>query len=176
MPMFKLGKARLCPAILTMWSLLCCSRALAQSGEKEIAVLEVGPAASRSLTDGQSSFGPTVAVEVTPIERWLELEVGVTPLFRPHSTEGSVDLLFKKPWTLSERAEFMIGVGPEWIHTNAYGVKTNSPAVEVVPDFMFWPSRKHRFGWYLEPSYEFKFGPGHEHSLGINGGLLIAIP
>jgi len=19
------------------------------------------------------------------------------------------------------------------------------------------------FGWYLEPSYEYKFGPGHEH-------------
>jgi hypothetical protein len=174
--MLKLGKACLCLAILAMWSLLCCSQAFAQSGEKEIAVLEVGPAASRSLTEGQSSFGPTVALEVTPIEGWLELEVGVTPLFRHHSTEWGVDLLFKKPWTLSEKAEFMIGVGPEWIHTNATGVKTNSPAVEVAPDFMFWPSRKHRFGWYLEPSYEFKFGPGHEHSLGINGGLLIAIP
>ena len=171
-----LGKACLCPAILIAWSLLCCSRILAQSGEKEIAVIEVGPAASRSLTEGQSSFGPTVAVEVTPIEKWLEIEVGVTPLFRQHSTEWGVDLLFKKPWTLSEKAEFMIGVGPEWIHTNANGVKTNSPAVEVAPDFMFWPSRKHRFGWYLEPSYEFKFGPAHEHSLGINGGLLIAIP
>jgi hypothetical protein len=119
-------------------------------GRKGDAVLEVGPAASRSLTEGQSSFGPTVAVEVIPIEKWLEVEVGVTPLFRHHSTEWGVDLLFKKPWTLSEKAEFMIGVGPEWIHTNANGVKTNSPAVEVVPDFMFWPSRKHRFGWYLE--------------------------
>jgi len=176
-PVLKLGKACLCSAILTILSLLGCSRAFAQSGEKEpIAILEVGSAASRSLTEGQSSFGPTVAVEVTPIEKWLELEAGVTPLFRPHSTEWGIDLLFKKPWTLSEKAEFMIGVGPEWIHTNANGVKTNSPAVEVVPDFMFWPSRKHRFGWYLEPSYEFKFGPGHEHSLGIDGGLLIAIP
>ena len=52
----------------------------------------------------------------------------------------------------------------------------NSVAAEVAPDFMFWPSRKHRLGWYLEPSYEYKFGPGHEHSLGITGGLLIAIP
>jgi hypothetical protein len=176
-PVLKLGKAFLCSAILTVSSLVSCSRAFAQSGEKEpIAILEIGPAASRSLTEGQSSFGPTVAVEVTPIEKWLELEAGVTPLFRPHSTEWGIDLLFKKPWTLSEKAEFMIGVGPEWIHTDANGVKTNSPAVEVVPDFMFWPSHKHRFGWYLEPSYEFKFGPGHEHSLGIDGGLLIAIP
>jgi hypothetical protein len=41
---------------------------------------------------------------------------------------------------------------------------------------MFWPAKKHRFGWYLEPSYEYKFGPGHEHSLGVSGGLLISIP
>ena len=112
---------------------------------------------------------------MTPVERWLELEVGVTPLFRHHSTESSIDLLFKKPWTLSGKAEFMLGVGPEWIHTNANGAKTNSVALEVAPDLMFWPSRKRRFGWYLEPSYEFKFGPGHEQSLGISGGLLIPI-
>jgi hypothetical protein len=34
----------------------------------------------------------------------------------------------------------------------------------------------HKFGWYLEPSYEYKFGPSHEHSLGVSGGLLISIP
>jgi hypothetical protein len=32
------------------------------------------------------------------------------------------------------------------------------------------------FAWYLEPSYDYKFGPGHEHSLGVSGGLLISIP
>jgi hypothetical protein len=147
-----------------------------QAGKESAAVLEIGPVASRSLTDGQSAFGPTVAVEVTPIENWLELEAGVTPLFRRHSTEWSLDLLFKKPWTLSDKNEFMLGAGPEWIHTNAFGVKQNSIGVEVAPDFMIWSSRKHRLGWYLEPSYEYKFGPGHEHSLGINGGLLIEIP
>jgi hypothetical protein len=30
----------------------------------------------------------------------------------------------------------------------------NSVAVEAAPDFMFWSSKKHRLGWYLEPSYE----------------------
>jgi hypothetical protein len=40
---------------------------------------------------------------------------------------------------------------------------------------MFWFSSKHRFGWYLEPSYEYKFGSGHEHSLGISGGFLIGL-
>jgi hypothetical protein len=150
--------------------------ASAQSVEKEpSAVVELGAAAERSITEGRSSVGPTVAVEVTPIEKWLELEAGVTPLFRRHSTEWGVDLLFKKPWTFSDKFEFMIGVGPEWIHTNAYGIKTNSVGAEVAPDFMFWSSKKHRVGWYLEPSYEYKFGTAHEHSLAVSGGLLIGI-
>jgi hypothetical protein len=149
----------------------------AQSDDKEpAAVLEIGGAATRSVTDGGSSFGPTVAVEVTPVENWLELEVGVTPLFARHSTEWDADLLFKKPWTLSKNAEFMVGVGPEWIHTRKYGVTTRSAGAEAVLDFMFWPCRRHRFGWYLEPGYEYNFGRGHEQSLGISGGLLIAIP
>jgi hypothetical protein len=50
-----------------------------------------------------SGISPTVAVEVTPIENWLELEAGVTPLFRRDSTEWGTDLLFKKPWTLSKK-------------------------------------------------------------------------
>jgi len=172
---FKLRKlAKLALVVSVVFTL---GHAFAQSDEREpAAVVEIGPAGSRSLTENQSAFGPTVAVEVTPIENWLELEAGVTPLFRRHSTEWGVDLLFKKPWTLSEKTEFMLGVGPEWIHTNEFGVKQDSIGAEVVPDFMFWPSRKHRFGWYLEPSYEYKFGPHHEHSLGIDGGLLIAIP
>ena len=159
--------------------LLYCTNAFAQSADKEpkeVAVVELGGAAERSLSEGNSSFGPTVAVEVTPIEKWLELEVGVTPLFRRHSTEWSIGLLFKKPWTLSPKIEFMLGIGPEWIHANAFGKKLNSVGVEVAPDFMFWTSKKHRFGWYLEPSYDYKFGLGHEHSLGISGGLLISIP
>ncbi|MGD0906086.1 MAG: hypothetical protein ABSA96_00785 [Candidatus Acidiferrales bacterium] len=156
---------------------LCAASTFAQSDDKEpAAVVEIGGAAAWSLTDGGSSFGPTVAVEVTPVENWLELELGVTPLFARHSTEWDADLLFKKPWTLSKKVEFMVGVGPEWIHTTKYGVTTNFAAAEAVLDFMFWPSTKHRFGWYLEPGYEYSFGRGHEQSLGINGGLLIAIP
>jgi len=52
---------------------------------------------------------------------------------------------------------------------------TNSVSVEVAPDFMFWPSAKRRFGWYIEPGYEYNFGRGREQSFGISGGLLIAI-
>lgn len=144
--------------------------------ENEIAILELGPAVGHSLKGGKSSFGPDVAVEATPIENWLELEAGVTRLFGRHSREWDTDLLFKKPWTLSRKVEFMAGVGPEWIHANTSGMIRNSPGVTAALDFMFWPSGKHRFGWFLEPGYDHTFGPGHEQSVGIGGGLLIAIP
>lgn len=150
--------------------------AFGQSPEEEpAAVVELGGAGSWNVKDGGGSFGPTVAVEFTPVENWLELEVGVTPLFASHSTEWGTDLLFKKPWTLSKKVEFMFGVGPEWVHARNRGVTTNSASIEVAPDFMFWPSKGRRFGWYLEPSYEYNFGRGREQALGISGGLLIAI-
>jgi hypothetical protein len=148
-----------------------------QPVEKEpVAVVELGVAPGWNLKGVGSSIGPTAAVEVTPIENWLELEVGVTPTVAHHSTEWDTDLLFKKPWTLSKKAEFMFGVGPVWVHKRDYGIATNSVAGEAVLDFMFWPSRKHRFGWYLEPGYQYNFARGHEQSFGISGGLLIAIP
>lgn len=157
----------------------CARSASAQSTEKIAAkdnvILEIGAAASRSITDSVWSFGPTVAVEVTPIEGWLELEAGITPLFASNATEWDTDLLLKKPWTLSRKVEFMVGAGPEWIHVRERSVVTNSPAAEAVLDFMFWPSAKRKFGWYLEPAYEYSFGRGREQSLGISGGLLIPI-
>ena len=140
------------------------------------AILELGGAASRSVKDGGSSLGADLAVEVTPVERWLELEAGVTPLFAHHSTEWDTDLLFKKPWELSRKLEFMCGVGPEWIHTRASGITTNSFALEAVLDFMFWPSPSRRFGWFFEPGYDHSFGRRHEQSVGFSVGLLIALP
>jgi hypothetical protein len=144
--------------------------------EEPAAVVELGGAVGWNLKDAASSFGPDLAIEVTPIENWLELEAGTTPFFSRHSTEWDTDLLFKKPWTLSEKVEFMVGAGPEWIHTREYGMTKNSVGGEVVLDFMFWPSAKHRLGWYLEPAYDYDFGRGHERSISISGGLLIAIP
>jgi len=150
---------------------------LAQSADNEpAAVVELGGAASRSLSQKESSYGADFAIEVTPIERWLELEMGTTPLFTRHSVEWDTDLLFKKPWTLSPGAEFMFGLGPEWVRTKAYGVTTNALGAEAVLDFMFWPSRQHKIGWYFEPSYDYSLARGHDHSVSITAGLLIAIP
>jgi len=152
-------------------------QACAQDPEKEpAAVLELGAAGSWSMKDSSASFGPNVSVEVTPVRNWLELEAGVTPAFGRHSTEWDTDLLFKKPWDLSPKVEFMAGIGPEWIRTRAGRITSNAIACEAVLDFMFWPSRSHRFGWYLEPDYDYSFGAGHERSAGISAGLLIAIP
>lgn len=151
--------------------------AVCQQDDKDpVAILEIGAAGSWSITDSGTSFGPAVAAEVTPIEHWLELEAGVTPLFSSHGTEWDVDLLFKKPWTLSRKVEFMAGIGPEWVHTNQRGAKPDSLAGEAALDFMFWPAKRHKFGWYLEPAYDYNFARGHEQSAGISGGLLIAIP
>jgi hypothetical protein len=158
--------------------ILCSERAFAQTVDKDpVAIVELGGAAGWSLNNGGASFGADAAVEFTPIENWLEIETGVTPLFRRHhSTEWDSDLLFKKPWTLSNKAELMAGIGPEWVHTREPGVAANSIAGEAVLDFMFWPGGKHKFGWFLEPSYDYNLARGHERSFGISGGLLIAIP
>lgn len=92
-----------------------------------------------------------------------------------NTTERDTDFLFKKPWTLSRKAEFMVGVGPSWVHLNENGKGANSFAGQIAGDFMFWPTGKHRFGWFLEPAYEHSFAGGHEQSVGMSAGLQIGI-
>jgi hypothetical protein len=140
-----------------------------------VAILEIGAATSWNVTGGAATFAPNFAVETTPIENWLEIEAGVSPFFTRNSTEWDTDLLFKKPWTLSRKAEFMLGVGPEWVHLRQNDTISNSISGELAGDFMFWPAGKHRFGWFLEPAYDHSFTRGHQQSVGMSGGLLIAI-
>jgi hypothetical protein len=159
-------------------TLLFVGRALGQVDEKEkepAAIVEIGAAGEWALNHGGSSYGPSVAVEVTPIKERLEIEAGVTPFFSRGQTEWDTDLLFKKPYTLSKTAEFMFGVGPEWAHTIKAGTGTNSIAGEAALDFMFWPWPKRKFGWYFEPSYGYSFAGGHEQSMSATVGLLIPI-
>lgn len=164
-------RKRLLVSALLLWA-----SAFAQIVQKEpAAILELGGANSVNVNGGWSS-GADVAIEFTPIENWLEIEVGTTPLFAHHSTEWDTDALFKKPWTLSKKAELMVGIGPEWVHTRQFGIKRDSFAGEFAIDFMYWPSTKHRLGWFIEPAYEYTFGHQHERSIGVSWGLLIAIP
>jgi hypothetical protein len=137
------------------------------------AIFEVGAATSWNLSGGAATFAPNLAAEITPIENWLELEAGVSLFYNRNAKEWDTDLLFKKPWTISRKAEFMLGVGPEWVHLKQNGRWSDSIAGEIAADFMFWPTGKHRFGWYLEPAYDYSFASGHQKSIGISGGLLI---
>jgi hypothetical protein len=148
-------------------------RGEAQAEEKEpSAIVEVGGASEWSLPGGASSFGPLAAIEFTPIKEWLEIEAGVSTLFSAAHTEWQTDLLFKKPFTLSDKLEFMVGVGPEWSYTTGGGTKT---AGEFALDFMYWPTADRKFGWFVEPSYSYSFSKEHEQSFGVTTGLLIPI-
>jgi|SRR5580693_7188085 hypothetical protein len=134
------------------------------------AIVELGAAGEWDFPSGK--LGPTAAVEFTPIKNWLEIEAGVSPMLGNGQTEWSTDLLFKKPFTLSDKVEFMIGAGPEW----TFSREGEKVAAEIAADFMFWPTPDRKFGWFLEPSYSYSLAAGHEQSLGINTGLLIPIP
>lgn len=139
------------------------------------AILEVGGATSWNVSGGAATWAPNLAAEIEPIENWLELELGVSPFYTHNSKEWDTDLLFKKPWTLSRKAEFMFGIGPQWVHLKQGRRWTNGLAGEIAGDFMFWPTGKHHIGWYLEPAYDYSFAGGHQKSLGISFGLLIGI-
>jgi hypothetical protein len=156
----------------------CAGGPSSQSPDEEkdpVAILELGPATSWNIRGGAATFAPSLAVEVTPIENWLELEAGVSPFYTSNSSEWDTDLLFKKPWTISRKAEFMLGVGPQWSYLKQDGKTSNTIAAEVAGDFMFWPTGKHRFGWFLEPAYDYSFASNHQQSLGMTTGLLIAL-
>jgi len=89
----------------------------------------------------------------------------VSPFYTRKSTEWDTDLLFKKPWTISRKAEFMLGVGPEWVHLRQNGKVTNSISGEVAGDFMFWPTGKEPFRLVsAKPAYDYNFASGHEQS------------
>jgi len=133
-------------------------------------VFELGAAGEWSRAEG-SHPGATFAFEVTPIEGWLELEVGVAAIHAGAGTEIPIDLLFKKPWRFSPAFEFMIGAGPELIHTTGPD-RATFWGLSTVLDFMFWPRKN--IGWYVEPGYELAFRDGtKQHGLAIAAGLLI---
>lgn len=170
--------------------LLCCLSASGQTASNDpsihptkapkdaddtIAILEVGASTNWNFSGGAATFAPNLAAECTSIENWLELEAGVSPFYTRHATEWDTDFLFKKPWDLSKKAEFMLGAGPQWAYLRQSGKTKDLFSAELAGDFMFWPTGRHRFGWYLEPAYDYSFAGGHQQSIGMSAGLLIGI-
>jgi len=160
---------RLLPLLIAFLPLFTTS---AQAEDKEpTAIIELGGAGEWGVP-GASSFGTSAAVEFTPIKNWLEIEVGVARTFSHGGSEWDADLIFKKPFTLSDRVEFMIGAGPQW----TFSPEGTKIGAELAADFMFWPTSDRKYGWFLEPAYSYSFSSGHEKSFGVTAGLLIAIP
>jgi hypothetical protein len=127
------------------------------------------------LKNGGSGFGPAVAIEFTAIEHWLEIEAGVTPLFADGQAETGTELVFKKPFELSQSLEFEISAGPEWVHKRSEKPADSLAGVAIV-EFVYSPWPERHLGFFLEPGYAYDFGKGHEQSLGVTGGLHIGIP
>jgi hypothetical protein len=87
----------------------------AQAEEKEngpFAIIELGAAGAWEGTS--SSFGPSVAVEFSPLKNF-EIEPGLTPSFdKQGRAEWDIDLLFRRSFDLSKTVELEPGIGPTW--------------------------------------------------------------
>jgi hypothetical protein len=152
-----------------LFSVFIAPNAVAEEKEPT-AIVEIGAATDWDFP-GSPGFGPTVGVEFTPIKDWLEIEAGTGPFFfNSGPAQWNADILFKKPFELSETAELMVGLGPELNYTIGGGTKW---ATEFAFDFMFWPWPDRKYGWFLEPAYS--YGGVHYQSLGLSIGLLVAI-
>ncbi len=166
-----------CRPIIGLMAALLFFSGTARAEEKESeVVVELGGAGEWGLQHGGSSSGPSVAVEFTIIEHWLEIETGVTPLFANGQAEVGTDLIFKKPFDLSDSLEFVIGAGPEWVHKAGGEKPADSIAGEAITELVYFPWQEHKVGFFLEQIYSYDFGKGHEQSLGVTGGLHIAVP
>jgi len=95
------------------------------------------------------------------IEHWLEIETGVAPRFEKGESEVEFELIFKKPFELSESLEFLIGAGPVWVHQAEESPK-DSIAAEAIVELVYLPREDHKVGFFVEPSYSYNFGGGHE--------------
>jgi hypothetical protein len=147
-----------------------------RAGEKEpVAVIQLGGGSEWAFSNGGAVFGPSAAIEFTAVKNWLEVEAGVTSLFKRGQAERDSGVVFKKPFDLSPSVEFEPGIGPVWMHTVSTGRTADSLGAELAFEFMIWPTRDRKYGWFVEPSYSYSFGRDHEKSLGVNGGLLISI-
>ena len=147
----------------------------AKADDEPLAIGEIGGAMNWNIKGFAPSGGPTVAVEFTPVKEWLEIEFGATESYSKGASQLSFDLLFKKPFTISETLEFMAGVGPEFTFLRSNGRTINVWGGEFALDFMYWPFKSRKFGFYAEPAYDYSFSAGNEQSIGISGGLLVSI-
>jgi hypothetical protein len=133
-------------------------------------IVGAGGAFELELTERSVHGGGSLFLEWEAIDKWLELELGVSALAAEGGVEVPIDLLFKKPFRLSRRIELMVGLGPELVVYRRTPKDGAFFALEVAADFMFWLSR--HVGLWIEPSYELTIRGGVGHSLASTGGLI----
>lgn len=139
------------------------------------AELEIGAAAEWAIPGGDTGFCASIGIEYTLIKEWLEVEVEVSPLFGAGRTDWDTELIFKKPYSLSDKIEVMPGIGPAWLYRTGREGNTHSFGAVALVDIQIWPTPERNFGWFIEPTYTYDFGREHEQSLGVTFGLLIPI-
>jgi len=127
----------------------------------------IGVAGEWAVPGGDFSTGPSLSVEFNVIKDWLEIEIGGAKLFRGSNWQFENEVVFRKPFTLSEMTEMMVGLGPMWSKAKGQNGKVGTT---FVADFMFWSSPEKKYGWFLEPSYS--LSPGNERSFAVNFGVL----
>jgi hypothetical protein len=170
---YRTGAGAVVLAVATAWS----SDALAEGDEgsdegvEHTVIVGVGGAAELELRDGAVHPGVNLMIEWDAVESWLEFEVGASVLAADRGIEAPIDLLVKKPFRLTRRAELMLAIGPEVVPVSNPTTKATYVGGEVALDFMFWPWQRH-VGLWVEPEYDFVFRDGVSHGLGSTGGVL----
>ena len=134
-------------------------------------VVGVGGAGELELDDGGALHGGgNLFVELEAVPEWLELELGASVLAVDGGYEAPIELLFKKPFRLSSRAELMIGIGPEVVRESGTDKSGTFGGVGFGLDFMFWPSR--HVGVWLEPAYDLVVRDRATGGVGSTGGVI----
>ena len=145
------------------------------AGENEHSVfVEIAGSGEWGLVDGYS-YGPELGLEFMVAEHILEIELSTSPLFSKGQAGIGTDLIFKKPFDLSESTELEIGGGPEWVHKTGNQDQADSVAAVAAVEFIYTPSPGGAASFLLEPTYSYDFGKGHERSMAVTAGLLIAV-
>ncbi len=135
-------------------------------------VVGLGGAFELDMAGPSLHAGGNVFFEVEVIERWLEIEVGVSLVKAEVGFEVPVDLLFKKPFRLARGIELMVGVGPELVHAFGPGIASRTFfGVEGAFDFMFWPAD--HVGFWVEPTYDLVFRDRAALSFGTTLGPIV---
>jgi hypothetical protein len=141
------------------------------SDEGYLLIFGAGGAGELELA-GAGHLGLSAFLEIEAVDKWLETEIGGQVLAIEGGREASVDLLFKKPFTLTKRLEVMIGLGPALIRTQRRPDPDHTSwGLEAAVDFMYWPRR--HVGLWLEPAYEIVLSHGIAHALSCTGGPML---